>query len=235
MKPGRRRLIRFLILAVLAAACAPRVPAQSIPRFVVTLPTEQPQPLTGRIFVIITKSDSPEPRLQVGSLNSRAELIGRDVQDLRPGQTIALDALTLGYPFKSVRGLPPGDYYVEALFNVYTKFQRADGNTIWGHNMDTWEGQQFNRAPGNLYSEVRRFHLDPLSGYEVQLSLTQTVPPTRMPDDTKYVKHLRIQSKLLTQFWGAPVYLGATVLLPERYDEPPTRTIPLFTSRATLA
>jgi hypothetical protein len=138
-----------------------------------------------------------------------------------------MDSLAMGYPLKSVRELPAGDYYVQALLNVYTRFQRADGNIIWAH-MDQWEGQQFNRSPGNLYSAVRRFHLDPLAGYEIRLTLDQTIPPIQMPADTAYVKHIKIQSKLLTQFWGQPIYLGATVLLPEGYDSHPNAHYPVL-------
>src|SRR5262249_49610208 len=139
-------------------------------RFKVTLPAGYQQPVTGRVFVIITKTDNPEPRLQIGSWRQRVEFLGQDVQGLGPGEAIYLDSLVMGFPSKSIRELPAGDYYVQALMNIYTRFQRADGHVIWAH-MDQWEGQQFNRSPGNLFSGVGRFHLDPLSGYEVQLTL----------------------------------------------------------------
>ncbi len=196
-------------------------------RFVVTLPAGTQQEVTGRVFIVISNVENPEPRLQVGSWRSRAELLGRDVQALQPGEAATMDSLTLGYPLKTVRELPAGDYYVQALLNVYTRFQRADGNTIWGH-MDQWEGQQFNRSPGNLYSAVRRFHLDPLAGYEIQLTLDQKIPHIQIPADTAYVKHVKIQSKLLTQFWGQPIYLGATVLLPEGYSAHPNAHYPVL-------
>src|SRR5690349_17562503 len=101
----------YVIAAQLSAA------ASSI-TFKITLPSTQAEPLTGRVFVIIARAGDPEPRLQVGGWRSRTELIGIDVQGLGPGQAVTLDALTLGFPFKSVRELPPGDYYVQALLNV---------------------------------------------------------------------------------------------------------------------
>lgn len=196
-------------------------------RFKIALPAGSQQPVTGRVFIIISKTDSPEPRLQVGSWRSRVEFLGRDVQGWGPGEAVYLDALTAGYPSRSVRELPAGDYYVQALLNVYTRFQRADGHTIWAH-MDQWEGQQFNRSPGNLYSAAGRFHLDPLSGYEIQLTLDREIPPVAVPADTQYVKRVRIQSKVLSQFWGQPIYLGATVLLPEGYDAHSTAHYPVL-------
>jgi hypothetical protein len=199
----------------------------SIPRFEVTLPAAYKQPVTGRVFVIIAKSENPEPRLQAGSWRGRTEFMAVEVQQLQPGRSISLNSSTLGYPFKNVRELPAGDYYVQALLNVYTKFERADGHTIWGH-MDQWEGQKFNRSPGNLYSPVQRVHLDPLSGYDVRLNLTETIPPVQLPSDSPYVKHIKIQSALLTKFWGQPIYLGATVLLPQGYDAHPDAHYPVL-------
>ena len=156
--------------------CLGAIPAAaSSISFKVTLPASQGEPLTGRVFVMIARAGDPEPRLQVGSWRSRTELISIDVNGLAPGQAATLDALTLGYPLKSVRELPPGDYYVQALLNLYTRFQRSDGHTIYAH-MDQWEGQQFNKSPGNLYSDVGHFHLDPLTGYEIRLDLNHKIP-----------------------------------------------------------
>lgn len=224
---GRLRCLVFIaVLAVTATVHA----QSSLPRFEVSLPAGHKQAITGRLFVIVARSDVPEPRLQVGAWNSRTEMLGRDVTDLQPGTSTSIDALTLGYPMKSVRELPAGDYYVQALFNVYTRFSRSDGHTIWAH-MDQWEGQQFNLSPGNLYSEVQRVHLDPVSGYSVRLSLTKVIDPIKVPEDTRYVKRIKIQSKLLTEFWGQPIYLGATVLLPEGYQAHPQAHYPVIYSQ----
>ncbi|PYP83830.1 MAG: hypothetical protein DMG65_23650 [Candidatus Angelobacter sp. Gp1-AA117] len=218
-------LVTFLLSISIPAAWAQA--RSSLPQFEITLPAGYQQALTGRAFVMIAKGSEPEPRLQAGSERSRVEFMARDVDQLQPGQSTSINALTLAYPLRSVRELPAGDYYVQALFNVYTKFTRADGHVIWAH-MDQWDGQQFNRSPGNLYSKVQRVHLDPLAGYNVRLSLTKTIPPVQMPADTQYVKHIKIQSKLLSDFWGQPIYLGATVLLPEGYDSHPDVRYPVI-------
>lgn len=218
-----KSLFAGLILSLAFSAPA----AASSITFKVTLPANQPQPITGRLFIIIARTNDPEPRLQVGGWRSKTELLGADIDGLAPGGTATMDALALGFPFKSVRELPAGDYYVQALFNVYTRFQRADGNSIFAH-MDQWEGQQFNKSPGNFYSETGHFHLDPLTGYEIRLNLDHKIPTPLSPGDTQYVKHIKIQSKLLTQFWGQPIYLGATVLLPEGYEAHPNAHYPVL-------
>ncbi len=184
------------------------------------------QPVTGRMFVIISRKNEPEPRLQSGFWGDTAPFFGVDVDHLKSGESGVIDASTLGYPVHSLKEIPAGDYYIQGLLNVYTKFQRADGHVIWAH-MDQWEGQHFNRSPGNLYSELQKVHLDPQAGYDVKLSLTKVIPSVEVPKDTEWVKHIKIQSQLLTQFWGHPIYLGATVLLPKGYDAHPNTYYPV--------
>lgn len=183
--------------------------------------------ITGRAFVMISKSDKPEPRLLAGNWYDSGSLYGVDVNELKPEQAAVIDASTFGVSMRSLRDIPPGDYYVQAVLNIYTEFHRADGHTVWLH-MDQWEGQHFNRSPGNLYSEVQKVHLDAAAGYDVKLSLTKVIPAVVVPPDTPWVKHIKIQSDLLTKFWGHPMYIGATVLLPKGYDEHPNARYPVI-------
>jgi hypothetical protein len=89
------------------------------------------------------------------------------------------------------------------------------------------EGQQWNRKPGNLYSTPQWVSLDPKENQVIRISLDQVIPPIADPPETRYVKHERIQSRLLSDFWGRPVYLGAHVLLPEGFDQHPEARYPL--------
>jgi hypothetical protein len=177
-------------------------------------------PITGRVFVAVSKAEAPEPIRQIGSWNGQTPFFATDVDQLAPGRPAILDSHALGFPANSLKEVPAGDYYVQAILNVYTEFHRADGHTMWAH-MDQWEGQSFTRSPGNLTSEVRKVHLDPMAGFDVKLELNRTIPAVQMPADTAWVKHIKIQSQLLTKFWGHPTYLGATVLLPKGYAEHP--------------
>jgi hypothetical protein len=225
MKRSRGIALKLLCAACVFTApvlrCFPRsqAPQANTPKFEISFPAGvHARPITGRVFVMISTKESPEPRLAVAGLGEAQPIFGADVSALAPGQAAVIDANTLGYPPRSLREIPAGDYYVQALINIYTEFHRQDGHTIWAH-MDQWEGQQFNRSPGNLYSEVQRVHLDAAAGYDLKLSLTKVIPPVEVPADTPYVKHVKIQSALLTKFWGHPMYVGAVVLLPKGYDE----------------
>lgn len=207
----------FLSLTLLAAHSGQTAAATT--RFEISFPASLEQgPITGRVFVMISKTDRVEPRLQAGSYQASVPFYGLDVEALKPGVSAAIDASTLGFPVESLSRLPAGEYYVQALLNVYTQVHRKDGHVIWVH-WDQWEGQQWNRSPGNLVSEVERVRLDPAAGFNIKLSLTRKLPPIEMPPDTEWVKHIKIQSKLLSEFWGRPTYLGATVLLPKGFSQ----------------
>ena len=219
-----------LLVAVTALASAPASLAarKGKLRFEVSFPASaHAQPITGRLFVVITRDGSKEPRLQAGYWGDAAPLFGVDVDELKPGQASVIDATILGYPVDSLTAIPVGNYHVQALLNVYTEFHRSDGHVIWAH-MDQWEGQQFNKSPGNLYSEPLAVQLDPKGGYRVRLSLTKVIPPIDVPTDTTWVKRVKIQSKLLSAFWGRPIYLGAVVLLPEGYETHPEVSYPVL-------
>lgn len=215
--------VLFLCLAQLAATAGHSAEGG---RFEISYPAGvDGGPITGRVFVMISKSDRVEPRLQAGSYGGSIPFYGLDVNGLKPGENAVIDSSVLGYPLESLNGLPAGDYYVQALLNVYTQVHRKDGHVIWVH-WDQWEGQQWNRSPGNLVSEVRKVHLDPAKGFSVSLSLTRKLPPVEIPPDTAWVRRVKFQSKMLSEFWGHPVYLGATVLLPKGYDQDSSRKYP---------
>ena len=113
--------------------------------------------------------------------------------------------------------VPPGEYFVQALLHVYETFHRADGHVV-KLPMDNGEGQQWNRSPGNLYSKPRKIDIGPSSENKFTITLDKVIPPIEPPEDTKYIKHVKIQSDLLSEFWGRPMHLGAIVLLPEGFE-----------------
>ena len=193
-----------------------RKPAAQPLRFEVSYPAAANKgPITGRVFVMITRDVArAEPRLQIG--RTGVPFFGHDVERLAPGQAAVVDASDQGAPLESIREIPAGEYYVQAMVNVYSEFKRADGHVVWMHD-DQWEGQRWNRSPGNLYSEVQKVRIDPAVGGVVRLSASKVIPPIDVPPDTEFVKRFKFQSPSLTKFWGRPIYLGAVVLLPRDY------------------
>ncbi len=229
-----RKLLRSLPLILAAglifpAAFAGRAALDAPLRIAVRFGAEvSKEPLDGRLLLLISTDDTKEPRFLISdtSLNSQ-QVFGIDVDAMKPGEEKVFDAGVLGYPLESLSALPPGTYTVQALLHRYETFHRADGHTV-KLPMDRGEGQQWPRAPGNLYSTPRKITVDPRNGEVIRIDLDKVIPPIPDAPETKYIKHERIQSALLTKFWGRPMYLGAHILLPEGFDSHPDARYPLM-------
>jgi hypothetical protein len=206
------------VMAVLAGATGALAETGAEPlRFEISFAaTARSEPVTGRVLVMITRNGDREPRLQLDQVDG-IPFFGLDVERLAPGAVAVIDAETPGYPVDGLRDIPPGEYFVQAFVNVYSEFRRADGHVVWMHD-DQWEGQTWEVSPGNLHSRPQRLRLDRDAGYTIRLVADQVIPPVEIPPDTGDVKRFRFESTLLTKFWGRPIYLGATVLLPRDYD-----------------
>ena len=189
----------------------------SSPRFEVSFPASlNGQPITGRVFITLFTRGDVEPR--IAAYQSARVRVGRipffaaDVDQLKPGDHATIDTSAVGYPLWNIRDLPAGDYYAQAVFNVYTQYHRADGHVMWAHQ-DHGDGQRWAYSPGNLVSTPVKVHLDPAAGFDVQLTFDHVLPPLDSIPDTKWVKRISIQSDTLTKWWGVPQRLGAIVLL----------------------
>jgi len=182
--------------------------------------------LDGRILLMVSSDDSREPRFQISDGPNTQQIFGIDVDKLPPGQEALFDAQVFGFPKTSLADIPPGEYTVQALLHIYETFHRSDGHTV-KLPMDRGEGQHWNRAPGNLYSTPQKIQVDPTQNKTISITLDQKIPPIPDPPETKYIKHVKIESKLLTEFWGRPMFLGAHVLIPEGFDEHPEARYPL--------
>lgn len=219
---GRAGIVLGGILLVGSAGTAI---AQS-PTFAISLPAPPDQPLDGRLFLMLSTDPADEPRFQISDSFRSQQIFGIDVEGWDGKAPLKLDAACLGFPKRSLNDTPKGSYHVQALFHEYETFHRDDGHVL-KLPMDRGEGQQWNRAPGNRYSTPVQIAFDPAADDEHALTLDQVIPPIEPPADTKYIRHIRIQSKLLSEFWGRPMYLGAHVLLPEGFDERPEVRYPL--------
>lgn len=186
-------------------------------------------PLDGRVLLLISTDGKTEPRQQFfGERTWQAQQIfGVDAEALQPDQPAVFDGSVLGFPMKSLNEIPAGDYFIQAILNRYTTFHRSDGHSV-KLPRDEGEGQRWSKKPGNPYSDPIRVHIDPKSEGTIRVRMTRVIPRIEPPADTKYVKHLRMKSELLSKFWGEPVYLGAIVLLPEGWDGHPDAHYPLM-------
>jgi hypothetical protein len=232
--PGTRRpaaqwLIAALVAVPIAAAAAFSATQQpstgSGPRIEIAFAREaRAQPVTGMVYVAISRTNETAPIEQASPTG--VPLFSKFVEELAPGAAAAIGSADRGHPVVSLRDLPPGEYWMQPFVNVYTRFPRADGKTVWLHN-DQWEGQDWKRSPGNILGDPRKVAFDPKSTTPIRLVATKTIPAIQPPADTAMVKRIRIRSDILTKWWGQPIYLGATVLLPKDYDKHPEVRYPV--------
>ncbi len=203
-----KRLRRF---GCTLACLAPLVALAAPVRFEVTISQQLTAPARdGRLFLILARTNNPEPRLTLGRTGLDApEVLAHDLKAVVPGALAVLDQSAFAFPVTNIEALPSGDYFAQALFDSNTDLRST-------------------RAPGNLYSEPQEIRFDPASGGTWKLELTQQVPPEELPADTEDVKFVKIQSKLLSEFYGRPIFLRAGVVLPRDYAREPSRRYPLW-------
>ena len=182
--------------------------------------------LDGRLLLLMSKNNRDEPRFQVGDGAKTQLVFGVDIENWQPGTSQLMDVQAIGYPIERLKEVPAGDYYVQVLMHKYETFHLKAGQTV-KLPMDRGEGQHWNIAPGNIYSVPVKIHFDPAAIGEIQLSINQEIPAIKEPEDTKYIKHIKIKSLLLSEFWGRPMYIGASILLPEGFDTHPKVRYPL--------
>ncbi|MGY4395729.1 hypothetical protein ACVWZA_000890 [Sphingomonas sp. UYAg733] len=213
------RAVIALVPALIAGATA--LPAAAQVRFAVTLPATVKGPVTGRLIVITARKDTPEPRLAIGM--NGPPVFGMDVEGLKPGETRVVDARADGFPFDMSK-LPAGDYSVQAVLIAYTQTKRSDGHTIWVPV--TQERVIAFMNPGNPYSKVAKVALDPAATAPVALTLSETIGPMDKEVDTPWIKRVTIKSKILSDFWGVPMTIGAEVLIPKGFQDNPKARYP---------
>jgi hypothetical protein len=211
----------FVFLLVLLSSVT--ASAQS---FSVSFPQQvSAERLDGRLLLILSNDPSDEPRNQIDDTPRSQMVFGVNVDGWKPGEATVVNASAWGYPVRSLRDVPPGEYTVQAVLNKYETFHRADGKTIKLH-ADQGEGQHWNISPGNLYSKPTKIAIK-AGGAPIAISLSQVIPNMPALVDTKYVRHIRIQSAVLTKFWGRPMFISAIVLVPEGFDDHPNAHFPL--------
>ncbi len=216
---------RFLRVFTILASLMP-VFTQAQQTYTVTFPASQSSvPLDGRLLLLFSKNPDVEPRFEINDTPKTQIVFGTTVDGWKPDTPMTVTDTAVGYPIDKISSLPPGDYTVQAVLNRYQTYHRADGTTV-KLPPDMGEGQHWAEKPGNLHSKPMLVRVG--SGQPVAVSLTETIPPIQPVPDGKYIRRIRIQSALLSKFWGAPVYLSAMVMVPEGFDNHPNAHYPLI-------
>ncbi len=168
-----------------------------------------PWPEKGRLMVVLAPRGTREPRLTLGQTGMDAPpVLGRDVDGLANGAVATLDDRSALFPLDRLDQLRPGTYAVQAVLH-----RNLDLNHV--------------SAPGDLYGPVRNVKIDPAAGGVVSLELSRALPEETVSPDTELVKHIKIRSRLLSDFHGRPIDIRAGVILPHDFTRNPERRYPV--------
>jgi len=214
----KTRLAFFVLTGLIMNSCV-SVSEDASFQFVISFTSDvSTATYDGRLLLMLSNNDENEPRFQINDGPNTQMIFGMDVNGMVPGEKVIINGNIFGYPVESITDIPEGEYFVQALLHTYETFNLSSGHTV-KLPMDNGEGQLWNRSPGNLYSTPVKVSLDSSNSMRVKVVMDQVIPSIEEPEDTRYIKHVRIQSDLLTKFYGRPMFLGAHVLVPEGFDE----------------
>ena len=217
----------FFFLGLLSVLISCEKPGKKVAIAVSFDETASEQTYDGRLLLMLSTDDSREPRFQINAGLKTQIIFGMDVENMKPGQSLVFDESIFGFPYKSLSEIPPGEYTVQALLHTYETFMLSTGHEV-KLPMDNGEGQQWNRSPGNLYSTPTKIVIGENGVLDSKVVMDKVIPPIEEPEDTEWIKHIKIKSELLSEFWGRDMYLGAHVLLPKGFDEHPEAKYPLM-------
>jgi hypothetical protein len=209
-------LFYSVIILLLSLSCRNIKEGSTSTAFTITIPDSLSGGITdGRLILMLSANPDKEPRFDISDGPKTQQAFGMNLENWKKGEKIPFSADAFGYPITRLADFPSGEYYVQALLHSYETFKLSTGKTV-KLPMDRGEGQQWNLAPGNLYSTPQKVTIGK-SG-NIDIILDKKIAPIEPPKDTEWVKHIRLKSKLLSEFWGRDIYLGAHVLLPKDWN-----------------
>ena len=223
-----KQFLSLCLVVLLLASCGKDSESKAKTTFSVSFSEDVTDaPMDGRLLLMLADNPDAEPRFQISAGLKAQPVFGMNVEGLKAGEAMQFDESIFGFPYPSLTEIPPGDYWVQGLLHVYETFELSTGHSV-KLPMDKGEGQQWNRSPGNLYSKPVKITIPEEGAGQIDIVLDQVIPPIQEPEDTEWIKHIKIKSEKLSAFWGRDMYLGAHILLPKGFDEHPEAKYPLM-------
>lgn len=195
-------IVFFLVFALFLTNA---ILAQSI-RFKVNADAAIAQkPLSGRLLIFMTNNPKPLESIEPDFMNPEAVYItGMEVSNLDANKIIEVNPDLLAFPRKFSEA-PAGEYQIMALLDQNHSY--------------TYDGA----GAGDLYSSVVKAKMP---NAETILTLSKQVPERKMPQLSENVKIIEFESPMLTAFWGRPIKIEASVVLPPSYSKETSQKYP---------
>jgi len=196
-RPAFRSALIISAFLILAAASAQ---AKAV-HFKVKLDASMAKPgeaLSGRLLIFMTSRKEPLQTIEPDFTDPRAVWItAMEVRNLEPNRAVVVDADALSFP-AGFSAAPAGEYQVMALLDRDHSY--------------TYDGM----GAGDIFSSVIKAEM---SAAETGLVLSHSVPEPKLPVYPANVKIIEFESPALSRFWGRPVKIQASVVLPPDYDK----------------
>jgi hypothetical protein len=221
------RFLSFFLIILFCISCESRQNDPNIQIAVTFTEQIQSEPLEGRLLLLLSTNDVAEPRFQISDGPETQLVFGQNTGLISASEAVVFNEDIFGYPFESLKDIPADTYHIQAVLHRYETFNLSTGHTV-KLPMDNGEGQQWNRSPGNLFNKPVKVYLNPDKGFDLTIVMDQKIKPIAPPEDTEWIKHIKIKSEKLSEFWGRDMYLGAHVLLPKGFKEHPEARYPLM-------
>ncbi|MGI8788784.1 MAG: alpha/beta hydrolase-fold protein [Pyrinomonadaceae bacterium] len=193
-------MLRLFLLTIVFCAALISVNASEIVRFKITVDASlasKNQPLDGRILIFMTAQTKPLETIEPDFMNPNAVYIaGVEAKNLEAGKFFEVNADDLAFPQK-FSDAPAGEYQVMALLDRDHSY--------------TYDGM----GAGDFYSAAVKVKMP--SSAPTELTLTKEVPERKI-NLPKGVQVVEFESPMLSAFWGKPVKMRASVVLPPGYE-----------------
>ena len=161
-------------------------------------------PLSGRLLVFMTKSDKPLEAIEADFTDPNAVWItGMEVRNLSANSTVTVDADAVSFPAGFSKA-PAGEYQIFALLDRDHSY--------------TYKGA----GAGDIYSRVVK---TTMPAEETEITLYKTVSERKIDVPTN-ARLIEFESPLLSAFWGRPIKMQASVILPPSYDKSTSQKYP---------
>ncbi|MDX2131230.1 MAG: alpha/beta hydrolase [Planctomycetota bacterium] len=167
----------------------------------------------GRVYVVLSKWNSPEPRTRMWDWFRPSQVFAKDIfgDGLRAGQSeLVLGPGSLGFP-KSFEEAEKGMYYAQAVARL-----SPDSN-------------EPGKGVGDLYSEVTRVNFaegGPGAG-TIELKLSKRVQARDFPKADRVREYFHASPKL-SAFFHRDVVVNCGVILPKDWSQTDTKTYPVL-------
>ncbi|MBX7171862.1 MAG: esterase family protein [Pyrinomonadaceae bacterium] len=161
------------------------------------------QPLSGRLLIFMTNNPKPLEGIDPDFTNPEAVYItGMEVSNFDANKIIEVNPEISAFP-RAFSKAPAGNYQIMALLDQDHSY--------------TYDGA----GAGDIYSPVTKITLP---AGETELTLSKQVPERK--NTIKNIQVVEFESPMLSAFWGRPIKMQASILLPPSYDKSKTQKYP---------